>query len=85
MTSNFRHWSVVALLLGAFQPAAGASRQQELPDKEMLRMIDFLRDMEMIKQMEMLRDLQHLESGAVQANNNAPRKAAPSTKKESLK
>jgi hypothetical protein len=56
-----------------------------MPDKEMLRMIDFLRDMEMIKQMEMMRDLQRLEAGPAQANNSAPRKAAPSAKKETLK
>jgi hypothetical protein len=82
---NYRHCCALALLLGAVQPVASATLERDLPDKEMLRMIDMLRDMEMIKQMEMMRDLQRLEAGAAQANNSAPRKAAPSTKKEILK
>jgi hypothetical protein len=82
---NYRHCCSLALLLGTVQPVASATRENDLPDKEMLRMIDFLRDMEMIKQMEMMRDLQHLEAGGDQAKISAPRKAAPSTKKETLK
>ena len=82
---NYRHCCTLALLLGTVQPVVSATREQDLPDKEMLRMIDFLRDMEMIKQMEMLRDLQRLEAGSVQATNSVPRKAAPPSKKESLK
>ena len=82
---NYRYCCALALLLGTAQPAVSATKEQELPDKEMLRMIDFLRDMEMIKQMEMMRDLQRLEASPAQANNSAPRKAAPSAKKETLK
>jgi hypothetical protein len=82
---NYRHCCALALLLGTVQPAVSATKEQELPDKEMLRMIDFLRDMEMIKRMDMLREMERLEPGGAQANNSAPRKAAPLAKKETLK
>jgi len=82
---TYRHCYSLALLLGAVQPVASATKEHDMPDKEMLRMIDLLRDMEMIKQMEMMRDLQRLEAGAARANNGAPRKTAPAAKKESLK
>jgi hypothetical protein len=85
MPMNYRHCGALALLLGAAQPVASATREQELPDKEMLRMIDLLRDMEMIKQMDMLREMERLEAGGAQVKNSAPTKAAPSSKKESLK
>jgi hypothetical protein len=82
---NYRHYWTLALLLSAAQPVSSATQERDLPDKVMLRMIDFLRDMEMIKQMEMMRGLQQLEAGPAQANNSAPRKAAPSSKKETPK
>jgi len=82
---NYRHCCSLALLLGAVQPVASATKERDLPDKAMLRMIDFLRDMEMIKQMEMLQDMQHLEAGGDEAKISAPRKAATATKKETLK
>jgi hypothetical protein len=82
---KYHHCWSLALLLGAVQPVASATQERDLPDKAMLRMIDFLRDMEMIKQMEMLQDMQHLEAGGAQAQTSAPRKTAPTTKKETLK
>jgi len=82
---NYRHGCALALLLATVQPVASATQERDLPDREMLRMIDLLRDMEMIKRMEMMRDLQRLEAGAAQANNSTPPKAVPPSKKETLK
>jgi hypothetical protein len=73
------------VLLLAAAPASGATKDQAPPDKEMLKLMEFLREMEMIKQMDMMRDLQLLEAGGAQANNSASRKAAPANKKETLK
>jgi len=82
---NYRHGCALALLLATVQPVGSATQERDLPDREMLRMIDLLRDMEMIKRMEMMRDLQRLEAGASQANNSTPPKAVPPSKKETLK
>jgi hypothetical protein len=73
------------LLVLAAAPAGGATKEQALPDKELLKMMEFLREMEMIKQIEMMRDMHLLEAGGAQANDSASRKAAPATKKETLK
>ena len=82
---NYRPCWSLALLLCTAQPVASATPDRELADKEMLKMIDFLRDMEMIKQMEMLQDMQHLEASGDAPTNKAPRKAASSTAKENRK
>jgi len=81
---NFGNCFVLVLLLAA-APLNGATKDQALPDNEMLKMMEFLREMEMIKQMEMMRDLHVLEAGGAQAHDSAPRKAAPATKKETPK
>jgi len=81
---KFGNCFALALLLAA-APVSGATQDRALPDKEMLKLMEFLREMEMIKQMEMMRDLQLLEAGGAPANNSTPRKAAPATKKETLK
>jgi hypothetical protein len=63
--------------------AVPATKDTQPPDREMLKMMEFLRDMEMIKQMEMLQDMQHLET--VGDSKTAPQKTAPVKKKESVK
>ena len=66
------------------QPAAGmaATKESAPPDREMVKMIEFLRQMEMIKQMDMLREMQQLEDGAAPA---APAPKAPTKKPETGK
>ena len=65
-------------------PAVGlaATKDRQPPDREMVKMIEFLRQMEMIKQMDMMRDMQHLEDGAAPA---APAPKAPTRKPETSK
>lgn len=75
-------FALVVILAAA--PVSGATKEQELPDKEMLKMMEFLREMEMIKQMEMMRDMQQVETIGAQARQGAPRTAAPA-KKETAK
>jgi hypothetical protein len=67
-------------------PSVGiAATKDEPPDREMLKMMEFLREMEMIKQMEMLRDMHVVESAGDQAKNPTPQKSTPGKKKEILK
>ena len=47
----------LVILLIAAPALFGATKEQEPPDKELLKMIEFLRDMEMFKQLEMMREL----------------------------
>jgi len=75
----------LVLLLATAQPAPGATKEAELPDKEMLKMMDFLREMEMIKQMEMIRELDQAEAVGERAKNGTPAKSAPARKKEAPK
>ena len=75
----------LALVLAAAPPAAAATKDSEIPDKEMLRMMELLREMEMIKQLEMMRELDRAESLGEQAKNSLPQKSAPATKKEAPK
>jgi hypothetical protein len=65
--------------------AGVAATKDEPPDREMLKMMEFLRDMEMIKQMEMLRDMHVVESTGDQSKSPTPSKSTPGKKKEMLK
>ena len=82
---NRRRWLPLGILLIAAPAVFGATKQQELPDKEMLKMIEFLREMEMIKQLEMMRELDRAESAGEQAKNSLPQKPAPAKKTEASK
>jgi len=82
---NRRRWLTLVILLIAAPLVFGATKQQVLPDKEMLKMIEFLREMEMIKQLEMMRELDRAESLGEQAKNSLPQKPALATKKEAPK
>ena len=75
----------LAFTLAATPPAVSATKEPELPDNEMLKMIEFLREMEMIKQLDLIRDMHQLDAVGVQAKDSAPRKAAPPIKKETAK
>jgi hypothetical protein len=76
---KFAHCFTLVLILAA-SLGLGATQEQALPDKEMLKLMEFLREMEMIKQMEMMRDMQLVETTGAQARQSAPRGAAPAKK-----
>ena len=75
---------MLPLVLFIGSPGSAATKDDP-PDREMLKMMEFLREMEMIKQMEMLRDMQVVEGSADQAKNSLPQKSPPPRKKETLK
>lgn len=78
--------SLVLLLLLALPPAGlAATKDTQPPDKEMLRMMDFLRDMEMIKQVEMMQDLSQVEQGGDPSSDSRLQKPLPTKKKEAAK
>ena len=78
-------WLVLFVL--ALTPATllAASKQAERPDKEMLRMMDFLRDLEVIKNMDMMKDMQHVEPVGDQAPRGTAQTSLPAKKKEAAK
>jgi hypothetical protein len=81
----FRRSWVLLVLFGAVTGRAATNDKQH-PDREMLRMMDFLREMEMIKQMEILRDMHAVEGlAADQVRNIKPSKPSPAHKKEAVK
>jgi hypothetical protein len=82
-----RHASWLILLLPLALPPAGLAATKDVapPDKEMLRMMDFLRDMEMIKQVEMMQDLSQVEQGGDPSSDSDVRKPLPTKKKEAAK
>jgi hypothetical protein len=75
------------LLIFVMQPlgSLAATKQAEQPDKEMLRMMDFLKDWEVINNMEMMKDLQQVAPEAGQPPRAGAREPAPTRKKEAAK
>jgi len=72
------------LVLAVSTVGFSANKDSSAPDKEMLRMMDFLREMEMIKQAEMMQDLSQVEQVG-QSSDTPPRKPVPSKRKEAAK
>lgn len=75
------------LLLWVMQPlgSLAATKQVEQPDKEMLRMMDFLKDWDVINNMDMMKDLQQVAPEAGQPPRAGAREPAPTRKKEAAK
>ena len=75
------------LLFWLVQPvgASAATKPVEQPDKEMLRMMDFLKDWDLINNMEMMKDLQQAAPQAGQPPRAGAREPAPARKKEAAK
>ena len=82
---RYSNYVSFALALAGATPAVSATKEPDLPDKEMLKMMEFLREMEMIKQLDLMRDMHQVDTVGVQAKDGAPRKAAPPIKKETSK
>ena len=81
-----KHLRWLCLLLVLLAAVTGRAATKHQPDREMLRMMDFLREMEMIKQMEILRDMHAIEGLADdQVRNTHPSKPPPARKKEAVK
>ena len=77
-------WPIVLLVLTVSTVGFAANKDSQPPDKEMLRMMDFLREMEMIKQAEMMQDLSQVEPVG-QSSDTRPQKSLPSKRKEAAK
>ena len=77
-------WPIVLLVLAFSTVGFSANKDSSAPDKEMLRMMDFLREMEMIKQAEMMQDLSQVEQVG-QSSDTPPQKPLPSKRKEAAK
>ena len=82
---KYGNWLPLAIVLAAAAPVRSATKDQEPPDKEMLKMLEFLRDMEMIRRVDMMQDLHHVEAVDDRAMNATPPKAVPVRKKETPK
>jgi hypothetical protein len=78
---------LLLLLLWLAQPigSLAASKTAEQPDKEMLRMMDFLKDWDVINNMEMMRDLHQVAPEASQPPRAGAREPPPARKKEVAK
>jgi hypothetical protein len=82
---NLRNPLPLALLLIAVPGLCAATREAELPDREMLKMMEFLREMEMVKHMEMMRQLDRVESLGETGKTTVAQKPAAAKKRETLK
>ena len=78
-------WVFLFSLLLTPAGASVASKAAEPPDREILRMLDFLKDMEVIKNMEMMKDIGQLERMRDQVFRDPGRPSTPTTKKEPAK
>ena len=64
---------------------SAATKDTEPPDKEMLRMLEFLRDMEIIRNLEMMKDMGQLERNRDQATREPGTSSSATAKKAPLK
>jgi hypothetical protein len=78
-------WVFLFSFLLAPPTVSAASKEVAQPDREMLRMLDFLRDMEVVRNMEMMKDIRQLEQMRDQASRDPGRPSTPTTKKEQTK
>ena len=78
---------LLLLLLWLAQPVGSlaASKTPEQPDKEMLRMMDFLKDWDVINNMDMMKDMQQVAPEASRPPRAGARQPAPPRKKEAEK
>lgn len=80
-----RFYSVgLALVLIGATAAFAATKDADPPDREMLKMMEFLRDMEMLKQLDMLQEMKQLENNDP-TKTAAPQKSPLARKKETPK
>jgi hypothetical protein len=75
----------VSLVLLMASNLSAASKSDEVPDRELLRIIELLREMEVIQRLDMLQQMDYLDSGAARSKQNPPRKTAPKKNQEAPK
>lgn len=81
-------WWLLFFIIFVMQPLGSwaATKQAEQPDKEMLRMMDFLKDWDVINNMEMMKDMQQVAPETGQAPQpSSVREPTPLKKKEAAK
>jgi hypothetical protein len=80
-------WMKVLLVLLIVSPALAATKDNEKPDREILRMMDFLRELELMKNIEMMQDLPHVDVEQIrdQTPGATGQKPLPERKKEAVK
>jgi|GEM_PF-3922378 len=79
---SYGKW-LAPVVLAAAPLTWAANKNAESPDKEMLRLIEFLKEMEMLKQWDLLKELQEIDAGEPGKSTNA--EPASLQKKGSLK
>ena len=80
-----RPWLLLLLWMMNPPGSSAATKQVEQPDKEMLRMMDFLKDWEIINNMEMMKDMQQVAPETQQPSRSGARAPTPTRKKEASK
>lgn len=78
-------WLILLGVLAVSRAGFTATKDSQPPDKEMLRMMDFLREMELIKQAEMMQDLSQVGQIGDQRPDPPARKPVPPKRKEVAK
>ena len=78
-------WVFLFSLLLTPPAVSAASKEVAQPNREMLRMLDFLKDMEVIKNMEMMKDIGQLEQMRDQVSCDPGRLFTLIIKRESAK
>ena len=78
-------WLVLLVLAMASSSSLAATQPAEKPEKDMLRMIDFLKDWEMINNMEMMKDMQQVAPEMQVPPRSSARIPAPARKSEAAK
>ena len=78
-------WLAVLLVLLLVTAGLAATKDDAKPDREMLRMIDFLREMEVIKNMDLMQDLTAIEQTRDETSGKTTSKTPTGRKKEAVK
>lgn len=74
---------LVLLLLPA--PLNLAATQQDKPEKEMIKLLEFLQQWDMIKDLDLMRELPAMEGEGEHGATTSSRKESPARKKEIIK
>ena len=76
-------WIFVLLLFGPSSFAA--SKQEETPDREMLKLMELLRDWDMIKNLDLMRQMEQLERTGDSSAEPEPRSSRREKTKDKQK
>ncbi len=82
---RFRWLFSFLIVLQPLGSLAATKQAAEIPDKDMLRMMDFLKDWELINNMEMMKDMQQVAPETQQPPRSGARIPAPKRQNEAAK